>query len=499
MSRLTSILAFGMLIGLSWAAPVARGAPLGRTIQGRVFDRDRNLLRGAAILVRPDDPTSPSQFEENASAVSNATGHYRLDLSQFPWAAGGLSLLILAEGQAPVTRAIAPGVATDSVDFILSPEAWKSTLVEVITPTGEPLSGAKVDVRVGKYAWSHHRTDNTGRFQYSMSGAQTHILDIAAEGFRPTRVARGFQAGEPTSLTIKLSRPIRGVVVDPCGKPRQSIVIGKRLSFYGEEPRIVPFTDDGKDFKETTDAGGRFRLSLPMLLDGSGQILRPVEVLCFGDEELNQIAFHVHDVYNAQPYAAIQLYPARQVTIPLRSLKEYTRSDAPPEFFLYPNPRSHRTVLFAAGQVVPEGSPSRGDIRWQFRARLPAGRYVLSMDNHELSLEHSLVVPEGDGPVVLPVTELRPFPYSLMVGRPAREIDAVALDSGKPVHLVDYRGKVVVLDFWGYWCGPCVLELKKLAELHHRFQEEPVVILALHDASVRSRAEYDRRISTALG
>ena len=62
-----------------------------------------------------------------------------------------------------------------------------------------------------------------------------------------------------------------------------------------------------------------------------------------------------------------------------------------------------------------------------------------------------------------------------------------------PVHLADFRGKVVVLDFWGYWCGPCNGAMPYLSDLHRRFEGRPVAVVGLHDQSVQSRPEYDRR------
>ena len=37
-----------------------------------------------------------------------------------------------------------------------------------------------------------------------------------------------------------------------------------------------------------------------------------------------------------------------------------------------------------------------------------------------------------------------------LIGRPAPEIDGTDVE-GKPFKLSDYRGKVVALDFWGFW------------------------------------------------
>ena len=84
-----------------------------------------------------------------------------------------------------------------------------------------------------------------------------------------------------------------------------------------------------------------------------------------------------------------------------------------------------------------------------------------------------------------------------MVGKPAPDIDATDRDTGRPVQLADFRGQVVVLDFWGYWCGPCNGAMPYLSDLHRRFEGQPVTVVGLHDQSVQSRTEYERRTAFA--
>jgi RNA polymerase sigma factor (sigma-70 family) len=68
--------------------------------------------------------------------------------------------------------------------------------------------------------------------------------------------------------------------------------------------------------------------------------------------------------------------------------------------------------------------------------------------------------------------------HHLAVGQPAPEIDGVDLD-GKPLKLSDHRGKVVVLVFWGSWCGPCMREVPHERELAERMKGRPFALLGV--------------------
>jgi thiol-disulfide isomerase/thioredoxin len=48
--------------------------------------------------------------------------------------------------------------------------------------------------------------------------------------------------------------------------------------------------------------------------------------------------------------------------------------------------------------------------------------------------------------------------------------------------LADYRGKVLELDFWGVWCGPCIEAVPAMKELHDRYKDQEVVFLGIHTA-----------------
>ncbi len=84
------------------------------------------------------------------------------------------------------------------------------------------------------------------------------------------------------------------------------------------------------------------------------------------------------------------------------------------------------------------------------------------------------------------LTRLKNLP-DLKVGRPAPPIEAGALD-GKPMSLAEYRGQVVLLVFWGAWCGPCMRMVPHERELAERHRDKPFVLLGVNCGDTREVA-----------
>lgn len=50
---------------------------------------------------------------------------------------------------------------------------------------------------------------------------------------------------------------------------------------------------------------------------------------------------------------------------------------------------------------------------------------------------------------------------------------------GDPARLSDYMGKVLILDFWATWCGPCRVEIPWFNQLAHEYKERGLAVLGV--------------------
>jgi RNA polymerase sigma factor (sigma-70 family) len=270
-----------------------------------------------------------------------------------------------------------------------------------------------------------------------------------------------------------------GKVVDAAGTPIADAHVV--LVWVGDDGSAMCKDDD---HKATTDVQGRFRLrsiSRTYPVTGRPSTIRlSVTKPGFAGMDSPKIPF--------RPTAEQGIHVAETLTL--------ERGESLQGTVVAPDGKPAAGVwVRAGGGYASVGQSSKTDDQGRFRIRdLPEGMVPLTFRYGKLratgkflavpgtdSLEITLrPVPDvtADKPRIDALKPARPQPIA--IGSPAPEWETGPWSDDRPRTLADYRGKVVVLDFWGIWCDPCINGLTSLERTRTKYEPRGVVFLSIH-------------------
>ena len=274
---------------------------------------------------------------------------------------------------------------------------------------------------------------------------------------------------------------LTGKVVDISGQPVAGALVA--LIWVEEHGGSGMSAEDGHNVM--TDAQGAFRLrSIPR----AGSTGKPVTIQLavtkegFAGVDTKRVRF--------QPGAGNPSQVAETVTLAPGVSVSGTVVD--------PNGKPLAGVWIEPGGSYANRSQfTRTDDAGRFTVRdLPTGLVPLGFHYGKLMAQGKYLALRDADPLTI---KLRPVPDAaqfqarsdaakaaranrkpLALGTPAPEWESGAWSDGRSRKLADYRGKIIFLNFWGIWCGPCVHELPLLEKLRAKYEPLGVVFLTIH-------------------
>ncbi len=279
---------------------------------------------------------------------------------------------------------------------------------------------------------------------------------------------------DPSLLTIE--------VVDGDGNPVEGALLGQRIvsTVAGETPLLYGYGDTEQH--QMTNEDGQFHLTDAEI---AGQLKDQELVICACHPQRKLIAIERLTAKDLGTTRRITVGPGCDVMTNVISSEAETLG----------YPIKGRVVMTSQDGIVCSYTQSNESPISQF---LPPGNFIqwVSSSTMTNSEEHELTIAANERSHEVNI-DLKASPLARMIGQPAVELTIREWKNGVPVSLKDQRGKVILLDFWGHWCGPCVYRMPHLFELHDELEDQGLVIIAIHDDSVASIKEMDEKLATA--
>ncbi len=375
--------------------------------------------------------------------------------------------------------------ATEGLEIALSRGA--TLRGRVVSDDGRPVVGARVqEMMPGAQPWSPMRgpylkaarTDETGTFIFEDASPDGIDVWVSHPDFVDVR-----QKAVPTELDALVEfRMDRGLAivgrVFRAGRPAE----GLQVTAGPRERTDTPV----RPAQTTSDADGRYRL----------EHLRPglYGVLLIEGEGMEQMPIRSMDVELVD----------QDVTLDFRPLGEGKIHGT---VVLDGQPTEGARVMASIGGGDPKdrtlvGSAVTGAEGRYELSELPADRVSLDVYKRDpmqmgipdkrLSAKDEVdlrTIGEVEHRIDLKVEHRK----ALKVGDPAPELVSTLLD-GSPIRLSDYRGRVVLLDFWATWCGPCIAELPNVKRVYQKYHDRGLEILGISlDSDRKALADFVKK------
>lgn len=302
---------------------------------------------------------------------------------------------------------------------------------------------------------------------------------------------------DPKSVAAKLAGELTIKILDPEGWPVAGALVGvkeQRGEEYSPSDERVSFYTEAKELPAVSDAEGQVVLPAKLLFDpgssGSSYLDVGTAPLVVLDERRDLIALDELTLSDFGPGKTreLRLQPACHVTADLTSLglSELGEGIEHTEAYAARPGKSLIRALYSA--------TSNGKVD----LLIPPGDYGIYIAVHHCySVTRFVHIDPGVRTLTLHLDLTSRSPLAI-VGRPAPELRNIkAWKNGGPVTVAALRGKVVLLDFWGSWCGPCKGSMPELMKLYDKYKDKGLVIIAVHDDSVESMEEMEQKVESA--
>ncbi len=482
-------------------------------ISGKVTDAETGEpVKQFKIIPGIDWGTGQPVYWEQRNSRNFSNGHCEVGLD-FPYPAH--LLRVEAEGYKPaISRHFKSEEGSVTFDFELVKGTGPSGVVKL--PDGSPAVGADVMLCTkSQHAYIQNgrvtqredsvvvRTDTEGQFSFPPQVERYALVAIHDEGY-----------AEVTAEELEKSSTI---TLQPWGKLEGTLRIGNKpganeniaVSYFSDPPYDPNEPQVFYDCRTTTDSNGRF--ALERLKAGQAQVAREIRT----SDRMTSFSHAVPVEIRAGQTATVSIGgTGRPVTGKVVADADYNEpvnwsfghSMIMPEF---PKPDNYEKMTdeekkawHIQWQDSNEGKAFMENLRRKYRwyaikvesdgsfrvEDVPEGKYNLSISVFEPpaarqcgfgeligSAHREFGISEmpggrSDEPCDVGTLQLE-IHKRLKIGDIAPVFEVNSLDGGK-IRLADYRGKLVLLNFWATWCGPCMAEVPSLKDAFNAYGKD---------------------------